>query len=72
MIDHLIISAELMTDEFRLVTEGPDEWLFYKSLAPAQYRVARDLWWQAVSAGEYAYIDKLKLQKKLVLDSAFD
>ena len=63
MFGHLTISAELMTDKFRSVTEEPDEWLAYKSLAPAHYWAARGLWWQAVSTGENSYIDKLKLLK---------
>lgn len=61
MVHHLILSAELMTNKDWTVTEEPDEWLPYKSLAPANYWVARDLWWKAVSNDDDSYIEKLKL-----------
>ena len=61
MVHHLILSAELSTDESRTVTEEPDEWLPYRSLAPTNYWLARDLWWKAVSNDDDSYIEKLKL-----------
>ena len=61
MVHHLILSAELMTDQQRAVTEEPDEWLAYKSLAPVNYWVARGLWWHAAITGNDSYIENLKL-----------
>ncbi|MDB9756888.1 M48 family metalloprotease [Pseudomonadales bacterium] len=60
MVEHLILSAEFFTDEFRWVTEGPDEWLDYKDLAPKKFMDARGLWWQAVTTGDKKYIRRLK------------
>ena len=60
MVEHLILSAELFTEEFRWVTEGPDEWLDYKDLAPKEFMDARGLWWQAVTTGDKKYIRRLK------------
>ena len=60
MVEHLILSAELFTEGFRWVTEGPDEWLDYKDLAPKEFMDARSLWWQAVTTGEKKYIRRLK------------
>ena len=60
MVEHLILSAEFFTDEFRWVTEGADEWLDYKDLALKKFMDARGLWRQAVTTADKKYIRRLK------------
>lgn len=63
MVHHLIVSAELIIYEGNRVTDEPDEWLPYKSLAPADYWIARELWLKAESTKDGSYIDKLRSLK---------
>jgi len=63
MVHHLIVSAELIIHEGSRVTDEPDEWLPYKSLAPADYWIARELWLKAESTKDGSYIDKLRSLK---------
>jgi TPR repeat protein len=59
MLYHLIKSAELFDENFKWVTDKPDEWIDFRHMASAKFWNARLIYWKAISTGKRSYINEL-------------